>query len=64
MLGCNAIDNPIEHNRKLEESDESLLVDKDMYQCLVGKLIYLLHTCPDIACAVSLCIHPTSLIWK
>lgn len=31
MLGCKAIDNPVEQNRKLEESDESPLVDKWSY---------------------------------
>jgi hypothetical protein len=53
MLGCKAADNPVEQNKKLEESDESSLVDKGRYQRLVGRLIYLSHTRPDIAYAVS-----------
>ena len=36
------------------ESKEDETVDKDMYQTLVGKLIYLSHTQPGIAYAVSI----------
>jgi hypothetical protein len=32
MLGCKTVDNPLEENKKLEESDESYLVDKGRYQ--------------------------------
>jgi hypothetical protein len=53
MLGCKVVDNQVEKNKKLEESDESYLVDKGRYQRLVGRSIYLLHTCSDIAYAVS-----------
>jgi hypothetical protein len=45
MLGCKVVDNQVEKNKKLEESDESYLVDKGRYQRLVGRSIYLLHTC-------------------
>ena len=31
MLGCKAIDNPIEHNIKLGENHNSLLVEKGRY---------------------------------
>lgn len=47
MLGCKAIDNPIEKNKKLQESGESPLVDKGMYHQLLDRLIYLLHTRPN-----------------
>ena len=53
MLGCKAIDNPIEQNVKLGEDLNSPLVEKGRYQQLVGRLIYLSHTRPDIAHAVS-----------
>ena len=43
---------PIEPNRKLGEALEDSMVDKGSYQRLVGKLIYLAHTQPDIAYAV------------
>jgi len=48
-----ATDNPIEVNVKLGEGSESPLMDKGRYQRLVGRLIYLSHTRPDIAYAVS-----------
>jgi hypothetical protein len=53
MLGCKATDNPVEVNVKLGEDSESPLVDKGKYQRLVGQLIYLSHTRPDIAYDVS-----------
>jgi hypothetical protein len=31
MLGCKTIENPVEENKKLEESDESSLFDKGKY---------------------------------
>jgi len=53
MLECKATDNPVEVNVKIGECGESPLVDKGRYQRLVGRLIYLSHTRPDIAYAVS-----------
>ena len=54
MLGGCLTDAPIEFNCILGNSDDQVLVDKYQYQCLVGKLIYLSHTCPDISFAVVL----------
>jgi hypothetical protein len=52
MLGCRAASTPIDQNNKVTaESGES--VDKEKYQRLVGRLIYLCHTRPDISHAVS-----------
>ncbi|XP_024024098.1 uncharacterized protein LOC112092356 [Morus notabilis] len=51
MLGCKPSDTPVEAGKKIV--DDGKLVDKDRYQRLVGKLIYLSHTRPDIAFAVS-----------
>lgn len=48
MLGCKPADTPIEHNLKLGEDSDGTPVDKGRYQRLVGKLIYLSHTRPDI----------------
>ncbi|XP_043714467.1 uncharacterized mitochondrial protein AtMg00810-like [Telopea speciosissima] len=48
MLGCKPADNPVEPNSPLRYKDGEP-VDKGSYQRLVGKLIYLFHTRPDIA---------------
>ena len=52
MLGCKPSDTPIEAGRRSE--DDGSFIDKKRYQRLVGRLIYLSHTRPDIAFAVSL----------
>ncbi|KAL6327587.1 hypothetical protein AAG906_021878 [Vitis piasezkii] len=51
MLGCKPSDSPIKAS-KMTESDGKP-VDRERYQRLVGRLIYLSHTRPDIAFAVS-----------
>ncbi|KAL0556489.1 hypothetical protein IC582_005003 [Cucumis melo] len=53
MLGCRPADTPIEFNCKLGNSDDQVPVDKEQYQRLVGKLIYLSHIRPDISFVVS-----------
>ena len=53
MLGCKPSETPIEQNHKLGEAIEDAMVDKGRYQRLVGKLIYLSYTRPDIAYAMS-----------
>jgi hypothetical protein len=51
MLGCKPASTPIDQKSKLSaETGEP--VDKEMYQRLVGRLIYLSHTRPDISFAV------------
>ena len=54
MLGCKPAKTPMDSTVKLEESDGSPPVDKGRYQRLVGKLIYLSHTRPDIGFSVSM----------
>jgi len=54
MSGCKPCDTPIEANSKLGEVKNGVPVDKGRYQRLVGRLIYLSHTRPDIAFAVSM----------
>ncbi|RDX84623.1 Copia protein, partial [Mucuna pruriens] len=51
-LGCKISRVPIEQNHKIG-CEESPIIEKSQYQRLVGKLIYLSHTRPDIAYAVS-----------
>ena len=50
---CGSIDTPIEVNHGLSISPDQVPTNKERYQRLVGKLIYLTHTRPDIAYAVS-----------
>ena len=44
---------PLDPNHKLGEAKEEPVVDKRMYQRLVGRLIYHAHTWPDIAYSVT-----------
>ena len=44
MMECRSIGTPIELNCKLRNFDDKVLVDKEQYQRLVGKLIYLSQT--------------------
>ena len=53
MSGCKPSKTPMEPNLRLGYSDKKVSVDTTRYQRLVGKLIYLSHTRPDIAFAVS-----------
>jgi hypothetical protein len=53
MLNCKPVATPIEHNHRIL-ADSGDPVDKHQYQRLVGRLIYLSHTRPDIAYAVSI----------
>nr|GEV39216.1 putative ribonuclease H-like domain-containing protein [Tanacetum cinerariifolium] len=52
MLDCKPAETPMMSNQKLYMETEAELADRDRYQRLVGKLIYLSHTRPDIAYAV------------
>ncbi|RVX06246.1 Copia protein [Vitis vinifera] len=53
MLGCKPIDTPMDSQKKLGIEKESTPIDRRRYQRLVGRLIYLSHTRPDIGFAVS-----------
>ncbi|KAK0577899.1 hypothetical protein LWI29_001989 [Acer saccharum] len=53
MLGCKPADTPMESSYKISFKEDSPLVDTGRYQRLVGKLIYLSHTRPDIGFPVS-----------
>ena len=46
MLGCKPSDTPIKARKKTE--NDRKLMDRERYQRLVGRLIYLSHTRPDI----------------
>ena len=53
MLGCKLVETPIVEKHHLCLNSSQKPVDKGGYQRLVGRLIYLAHTCLDIAYAVS-----------
>jgi Reverse transcriptase (RNA-dependent DNA polymerase) len=54
MLDCKPADTPAVQNLKLGNDPDQIPTDKERYQKLVGKLIYLSHTRPDIVYAVSM----------
>ena len=53
MLGCKPASTPMDSNKKVGSRLNKKPVDKGRYQRLVGRLIYLSHTRPDIGFAVS-----------
>lgn len=57
MLGCKPANTPIESNHKLGEKYEEPIVDRGIYQRMVGKLIYLLHAKPDVVSMVNQFMH-------
>lgn len=52
MLRYKPADTPMDPTSKLGRKEDSDLVDKGCYQRLVGKLIYLSHTIPDIGFSI------------
>ncbi|XP_024032908.1 uncharacterized protein LOC112095351 [Morus notabilis] len=54
MLGCQPIDTPVEEGLKLYVEPNQVLADKGRYQRLVGRLVYLAYTRPDLAYALSI----------
>jgi hypothetical protein len=53
MVDCRPCETPIDQKYRLENDEERATTDKGQYQRLVGKVIYLAHTRPNIAYAVS-----------
>ncbi|XP_072052054.1 uncharacterized mitochondrial protein AtMg00810-like [Arachis hypogaea] len=54
MVDCKPIDTLMQVNHKLKIVEGATLADKERYQRLAEKLIYLSHTRPDIAYAVGI----------
>ena len=53
MLCCKPVNIPMDPLKRIGDSEKSIPIDTGRYQWLVGKLIYLSHTRPDIAFAIS-----------
>lgn len=53
-LGCKAAETPIDPNSKLQAAKIEEIFDRSSFQHLVGRLIYLSHTHPEVAFAVSM----------
>jgi Reverse transcriptase (RNA-dependent DNA polymerase) len=54
MLDCMPADTPMVQNLKFSNNHNQIPTNKERYQKLVGKLIYLSHTRPDISYAVGI----------
>ncbi|CAL5443052.1 unnamed protein product [Camellia sinensis] len=54
MLGCKSVNTPLVVNEKLQKEDGTQKVDGKIYRSLVGSLLYLITTRPDIMFAASL----------
>lgn len=54
LFGCKPVSTPIDPNHKVSKTTGDVPTNKSRHQKLVGKLIYLAHTCPDITYVVSL----------
>lgn len=54
MSACQPVDTPVEEGLKLYVESDQVPVDKARYQRLVGRLLYLSHTRPDLTYALSI----------
>ena len=57
MSACQPIDTPVEEGLKLCVKSNKAPVNKGRYQRLVGRLMYLSHTRPDLAYALNIVSH-------
>ena len=61
-MDCKAAEIPIESNLKLQPTRVEEVIDRDRFQWLVGRLIYLSHTRPVIAFVVSMLVNLCTLL--
>ena len=54
MTGCKPITTPLEVNGKLTQDGRELIDDVTMYRCMVGSLIYMTITRPNLSYALGL----------
>ena len=68
MKDCKASKTPFLSGVKLEEADSSPMVNNTLYRKLIGCLLSLIHTRPDICYAVSVdsryMYQPHEIHWK
>ena len=68
MQGCKPIETPLPGNWKKEDAMSVEVVDATVYRQLVGSLMYLVNTRPNICYAVNqlsqAMVNPTKLFWK
>ena len=57
MIDCKAMTNPITTNLKLLNDDTSEEVDATLYRQIIGSLMYLTNTRPDICFALNTLIQ-------
>jgi len=68
MHGCKPVDTPLPSGWRKEDATSAEVVDATVYRQLVGSLMYLVNTRPDICYAVNqlsqAMVKPTKLFWK
>ena len=68
MHGCKPIETPLPGGWRKEDATSAEVVDATVYRQLVGSLMYLVNTRPDICYAVNqlsqAMVKPTKLFWK
>ena len=68
MEGCKPMDNPLPGKWRKEDATSGEVVDATIFRQLVGSLMYLVNTRPDICYAVNqlsqAMVKPTKLFWK
>ena len=68
MHGCKPVDTPLPGGCRKENATSLEVVDATVYRQLVGSLMYLVNTRPDICYAVKqlsqAMVKPTKLYWK
>ena len=68
MQGCKPVDTPLPGGWRKGDATSEEVVDATVYRQLVGSLMYLVNTRPDICYAVNqlsqAMVKPTNLFWK
>eukprot|EP00253_Pinus_taeda_P028319 PITA_28319 len=66
--GCKPVDTSLPGGRRKEDATSAEVVDATIYRQLVGSLMYLVNTRPDICYAINqlsqAMVKPTELFWK